>query len=103
MLLINERDEVVYRRRLANDLTLIIEQLSGYQPSLEGIVVESTYKWYWLVDGFDGERVQKCTWPTRLPSNDTMGSNTPTTIRTRAGWRIRFGWSLAQGYIYPRE
>jgi|SRR6266850_6413667 len=51
MLLINERDEVVYRRRLANDLTLIIEQLSGYQPSLGGIVVESTYNWYWLVDG----------------------------------------------------
>ena len=49
--LIDERDEVVYRKRLPNDLTLIIEQLSPYQSTLEGIVVESTYNWYWLVDG----------------------------------------------------
>ena len=49
--LIDERDEVVYRKRLPNDLTFIIEQLSPYQSTLEGIVVESTYNWYWLVDG----------------------------------------------------
>ena len=49
--LIDERDEVVYRKRLPNDLRLIIEQLSPYQSTLEGIVVESTYNWYWLVDG----------------------------------------------------
>ena len=49
--LINEHDEVVYRKRLANDLKLILEQLSPYQSSIEGLVVESTYNWYWLVDG----------------------------------------------------
>src|SRR3989442_538873 len=41
--LIDERDEVVYRKRLPNDLRLIIEQLSPYQSTLQGIVVESTY------------------------------------------------------------
>jgi transposase len=49
--LIDERDEVVYRKRLPNDLRLITEQLSPHQSTLEGIVVESTYNWYWLVDG----------------------------------------------------
>jgi transposase len=44
-------DKVVYQKRLANDLGLILEQLSPYASSLEGIVVESTYNWYWLVDG----------------------------------------------------
>jgi Transposase len=49
--LINEKDEVVYRKRLPNDLKLILGQLAAHQSSIEGIVVESTYNWYWLVDG----------------------------------------------------
>jgi len=49
--LIDEQDKVVYEKRLANDLGLIAQQLAGYQSSLEGIVIESTYNWYWLVDG----------------------------------------------------
>ena len=49
--LIDEQDKVVYEKRLPNDLGLIAQQLVAYQSSLEGIVVESTYNWYWLVDG----------------------------------------------------
>ena len=51
MVLIDEKDKVVYQKRLVNDLLLIFEQLSFYALLLEGIVVESTYNWYWLVDG----------------------------------------------------
>jgi transposase len=56
---INEQDQVVYQKRLPNDLSLIAQQLSSYRASLEGIVVESTYNWYWLVDGLmeKGHRV----------------------------------------------
>jgi transposase len=53
--LIDEQDQVVYQKRLVNDLSLISEQLSPYASSLEGIVVESTYNWYWLVDGLMGK------------------------------------------------
>jgi transposase len=57
--LIDERDQVVYQKRLPNDLPLITQQLSGYRERLQGIVVESTYNWYWLVDGLmdQGHRV----------------------------------------------
>ena len=48
---IDEQDNVVYRKRLPNDLKLTIEQVAPYQSRMEGIVVESTYNWYWLVDG----------------------------------------------------
>ena len=36
-----------------------MQQLSAYQSRMEGIVVESTYNWYWLVDGLmeHGHRV----------------------------------------------
>ena len=48
---IDEQDKVVYEKRLPNDLATISQQLSAYRDSLKGIVVESTYNWYWLVDG----------------------------------------------------
>ena len=57
--LIDEQDQVVYQKRLPNDLPLIVQQLTGYRDRLQGIVVESTYNWYWLVDGLmeQGHRV----------------------------------------------
>ena len=48
---IDEQDRVVYQKRLPNDLALILKELSVYQTELQGVVVESTYNWYWLVDG----------------------------------------------------
>jgi hypothetical protein len=52
---INEHDQVVYQKRLPNDLSLIAQELPTYRRSLQGIVVESTYNWYWLVDGLMGK------------------------------------------------
>jgi len=49
--LMNEQDEVIYQKRLPNDLPTILEQLAPYHADIEGLVVESTYNWYWLVDG----------------------------------------------------
>jgi transposase len=42
---------VSYQRRLANHLPEILEALAPYQADVSGVVVESTYNWYWLVDG----------------------------------------------------
>lgn len=47
----DENDKVVYRKRLPNDLNTILTVLEPYRGALEGLVVESTYNWYWLVDG----------------------------------------------------
>jgi transposase len=49
--LFDETDNVVYQRRLPNDLVLILAELAPFAPAIEGLVVESTYNWYWLVDG----------------------------------------------------
>nr|VFK25479.1 MAG: Transposase [Candidatus Kentron sp. LPFa] len=51
IVLIDEQDEIVIRRRLPNDLDRVLEELLPYRESIEGVVVESTYNWYWLVDG----------------------------------------------------
>jgi transposase len=101
--LIDEQDQVVYQKRLPNDLPLIAQQLSTYQDALQGIVVESTYNWYWLVDGLmeQGHRVHLA---------NTAGDPT---IRGAQVYRRHVGGSLLahilrlgvlpQGYIYPKE
>jgi transposase len=47
----DDQDRVLYCKRLANDLPLIIAALAPHRSDLQGVVVESTYNWYWLVDG----------------------------------------------------
>ncbi len=51
VVLLNEQDQVMYQRRLGNHLPTILEQLAPYHSDIKGVVVESTYNWYWLVDG----------------------------------------------------
>jgi len=48
---IEESGKVVYEKRLSNDLPLIVSELEPYRDHCEGVVVESTFNWYWLVDG----------------------------------------------------
>jgi hypothetical protein len=38
-------------QRLPNDLERIIGFLAPHRAEITGVVVESTYNWYWLVDG----------------------------------------------------
>ncbi|WP_235429620.1 IS110 family transposase [Paraburkholderia fungorum] len=49
--IIDDQDHVLYRKRLMNDLQLIIAALAPHRDGLQGVVVESTFNWYWLVDG----------------------------------------------------
>lgn len=52
----DEEDRVVAEKRLPNELTVILAFLSPWQEELAGVVVESTYNWYWLVDGLQAAR-----------------------------------------------
>lgn len=51
LLVSDEADRVLYRRRLPNELGKVLEALQPYREELAGVAVESTYNWYWLVDG----------------------------------------------------
>ena len=99
----NEKDEVVYRKRLPNDLKLILDQLAPYQSEIEGIVVESTYNWYWLVDGLmeQGYRVHLANTAAIQQYNGLKYTDDDSDARWLAHL-LRLG-VLPQGYIYPRE
>ena len=47
----DEVDRVIVERRMPNELRAIVALLAPHQEELAGVVVESTYNWYWLVDG----------------------------------------------------
>jgi len=48
---IDEEGLTVYEKRVPNDIEVIKRALLPHQEALVGTVVESTYNWYWLVDG----------------------------------------------------
>jgi transposase len=48
--LLDEEDRVVLRARLANEAAGVLAALVPYRAAIVGLVVESTYNWYWLVD-----------------------------------------------------
>lgn len=48
---IDENDKILFQKRLPNDLTVVHSALAPYQSELHGVAVESTFNWYWLVDG----------------------------------------------------
>jgi len=101
--LIDEQDHVVYQKRLPNDLPLITQQLSGYQDRLQGIVVESTFNWYWLVDGLmeQGHRVHLA----NTAAIQQYEGLKYTDDHSDARWLahiLRLG-VLPEGYIYPKE
>lgn len=101
--IIDEQERVVYEKRLPNDLPFILGQLSPYQSSLEGIVVESTYNWYWLVDG-----LMDAGYTVHLANTAAIQQYEGikyTDDRSDARWlaqMLRLGL-LPEGYIYPKE
>lgn len=51
VVVLDDQDQVRYQKRLRNELALIVAALTPYRSTLAGVAVESTYNWYWLVDG----------------------------------------------------
>jgi len=49
----------IYRKKIPNHYALISKELQPFKEKIKGVVVESTYNWYWLVDHLieDGYKV----------------------------------------------
>ena len=45
VVLLDEEDQVVYEKRLPNDLSYLLLELGPYRERIEGLVVESTFNW----------------------------------------------------------
>ena len=39
-----------YNKKLPNDGAVLLAGLEPYRRDLQGVVIESTFNWYWIVD-----------------------------------------------------
>ena len=51
IVVIDKEDNRVFEKRLPNELPLTLQALAPFKADLVSVVVESTFNWYWLVDG----------------------------------------------------
>jgi transposase len=51
LVVIDSANTVIYEKRLKNNLDEVCNALGRYADDLADVAVESTYNWYWLVDG----------------------------------------------------
>jgi len=102
VVVLDEADRVLYQKRLRNDLTLILTALEPYRATVQGVVVESTYNWYWLVDGLmdAGYRVHLAHAPA-LPQYSGLKHADDEHDAQWLAHLLRLGL-LPTGYIYPK-
>ena len=48
--IIDDNDNRVFKRKLPNHPETILATLEPFREQVDGVVVESTFNWYWLVD-----------------------------------------------------
>lgn len=99
---INDQDKILYGKRHANRLDDVLRALDPFKGSLKGVVVESTFNWYWLVDG-----LQAHGYPVHL-ANPSAIQQYEGLKHTDEKWdsfwlahMYRLG-ILPEGYIYPK-
>src|SRR3970282_317005 len=103
VLVSDEADRVAYQRRLPNDLGMILAALEPYRGELAGVVRESTYNWYWLVDGLQaaGYRVHLAN-TTAMKRYDGLKHSGDETDAAYLAHLLRLG-ILPTGTILPPE
>jgi transposase len=100
--IIDEDDKRLFGKRLPNELDHVLTALEPFRDRLEGIVVESTYNWYWLVDGLQehGYKIHLAN-PSAIKQYEGLKH---TDDKWDAFWLAhmqRLG-ILPEGYIYPK-
>jgi transposase len=101
--IINGKDERLFGKRLPNCLTTLRHALEPYRKSIAGIAVESTYNWYWLVDGLQsaGYKMHLAN-PSAIQQYEGLKHTDDKWDSFWLAHMLKLG-ILPQGYIYPKE
>lgn len=93
----------VFKKKLSNDLGLVRDTLKPFQEKLVGIAVESTYNWYWMVDGLmeKGYQVHLAN-PSAIQQYSGLKHSDDKHDAFWLAEMLRLG-ILPEGYIYPKE
>ena len=101
--IIDAQGKRIFKKKMPNELALIRQTLRPFREELVGIAVESTYNWYWMVDGLmeEGYKVHLAN-PSAIQQYTGLKH---TDDKHDAFWlaeMLRLG-ILPEGYIYPKE
>jgi transposase len=101
---VDETGKRLMSKRLPNDLSLVLGALSPFRDRLEGgVVVESTYNWYWLVDGLKENGIEaRLANPAAIQQYNGLKNTDDETDAFFLTEMDRLG-ILPVGYIYPKE
>lgn len=93
----------VMGRRVPNDIDRILAFLDPFKSDLKGVVIESTFNWYWVVDGLQekGYTVHLAN-PSAIKQYEGIKH---TDDKWDAYWlaHLKHLNILPEGYIYPKE
>jgi transposase len=103
LVVINEKDKILLERKLSNSLGAVLDALSIIREPIEGIAVESTYNWYWLVDGLieAGYKLHLVN-TSAVKQYDGLKYSDDKYDAFHLAHLMRLG-ILPTGYIYPKE
>ena len=97
----DDTDKVLLSRRCPNDLSKILALLAPHRDELAGVVVESTYNWYWLVDGLMAEGYDvRLANTVAMKRYDGLKHSDDETDAAHLAHLLRLG-ILPTGYIHP--
>lgn len=97
----DDTDKVLLSRRCPNDLSKVLALLAPHRDELAGVVVESTYNWYWLVDGLMAEGYDvRLANTVAMKRYDGLKHSDDETDAAHLAHLLRLG-ILPTGYIHP--
>lgn len=103
LVIIDENDRVVFEKKLPNELATVLAYLAPYRESLEAVAVESTFNWYWLVDGLMATGyVLKLVNTVSVKQYDGLKYTSDEHDARHLAHMLRLG-ILPTGHIYPKE
>ena len=101
--IIDQDGKRIYGQRVLNDMNGIITTLNTFKEKIKDIAVESTFNWYWLVDGLmdEGYHLRLA----NVPAMKQYEGIKHTDDKSDAFWlaemlRLKI---LPTGHIYPKE
>jgi transposase len=101
--IIDAQDKPLLQKRLVNDHKAVLEALAPFADQLKGIVVESTFNWYWLVDTLmDNDYTVHLANPAALQSYTGLKHRDDKHDALWLAHLLRLG-ILKTGYIYPKQ
>ncbi len=100
---LDDDDRCLLDKRLPNRLDLILRELEPFRSELAGVAVESTFNWYWLVDGLMDNGF--CTKLVNTSAFQQYEGLKFTDDRHDARWLAHLQRLdiLPTGYIYPKD